>query len=189
MNLTLFRSVRKRLFRRLQTRNIPLDRLLTGGFAEREHRLLRDSPHVAFLREFGEADDVDPERFRQSPYYEHALGDIARSGSFFGIDDPDRIIEQARYFHALHRAIRDGIPPPPPTESHRPGDLHSADPLPRVARVRGRRYFVIKDGHHRCAIHYVLGRRTIRARVIGRALLSAHDLDSILRAAGRDHAR
>lgn len=185
----MFRSVRKRLFRRLQTRDIPLDRVLTGGYAEREHRLLRDSPHVAFLREFGEADDVDPERFRLSPYYEHALGDIARSGSFFGIDDPDRIIEQARYFHALHRAIRDGIPPSPPTGSHDPGDLRSTDPLPRVARVRGRRYFVIKDGHHRFAIHYVLGRRTIRARIIGRALLSARDLDSLLRAAGREYAR
>ena len=146
----LARSVRKRLFRRLQTRDIPLDRVRTGGYAEREHRLLRDSPHVAFLREFGEADEVDPERFRQSAYYAHGLGDIARSGSFFGIDDPDRIIEQARYSTrctaiATARLASTG-------RIHDPGDLFCRPaPVARCA-AGGTGHW---DGHHRCAIHYV----------------------------------
>lgn len=164
---------------RLQLRAVRLDRLVTGGFAEVEHRLLGDSPHVEFLREFGGADTIDLEKFRRSSYYRHACGDIKRLGSFFGITDPNRIVEQAEYFLALHRAVRDngGIALP----NARAGNTqHHSRTDPLVAPVAGRAFYVIKDGHHRCAVHFVLGRETIPARVGGTARLTASELDSLL---------
>ncbi|HXG00012.1 MAG TPA: glycosyltransferase [Bacteroidota bacterium] len=160
----------------LTLRSVPVDRLLTGGYAELKHCLLENSPHVRFLREFRDAERIDPTRFQQSDYYRHACGDIATFGSFFGITDPARIIDQAYYFLDMYRTLRNGSDLSLEERYLDRNGFHSRDGHLKVARVRGTEYFVIKDGHHRFAAYYVLGKRTVKVRIAGKAKITWSEL-------------
>lgn len=160
----------------LTLRSVPVERLLTGGYTEMKHCLLENSPHVRFLREFRDAERIDPIRFQQSDYYRHACADIATFGSFFGITDPARIIDQAYYFLDMYRTLRNGYGLSLKEQYLDRSGFHSRDGRLKVARVQGTEYFVIKDGHHRFAAYYVLGRRMVKARVLGKANISWAEL-------------
>lgn len=156
---------------RLTARRIPLDKLLTGGFTERKHCLLDHSPHVKFLREFRSAATIDLERFTKTDYYKHGCEDIAVFGSFFGITQPERVIERAQVFLDLYRAIKNGTP-----ARHASNDPSVPEEFLSVAKIAGSDYYVIKHGHHRFAVHYVLGRRSVRAKVLGNAKVTWQEL-------------
>ncbi len=160
----------------LMLRSVPVDRLLTGGFTELKHCLLENSPHVRFLREFRDADRIDPTRFQQTEYYRHGCADIATFGSFFGIAEPSRIIDQAQYFLDMYRTLRNGHGTTLDERYLDRDGFHSHEGHLKVARVRGTEYFVIKDGHHRFAAYYVLGRRTVKVRIVGDAKVSWSEL-------------
>lgn len=140
---------------------VPIARLRARPFGpDAGHVAVPDTPHVAFLREFADADDVDPGRFDGSPYDLMARDCIRRRGVFFGIRDPHQVLERARYFHALHRAIASNTPLPP---FHRAPDRSG---MPVVIPVSGSDLLQLHNGHHRTAIYHVLGRPTVRVRVV-----------------------
>lgn len=155
----------------LTARRIPLDKLLTGGFTERKHYLLDRSPHVQFLREFRNATTIDPVRFKSTEYYNHGCEDIAVFGSFFGITQPERVIERAQVFLELYRALKNGMP-----ASRATNDQSVPEEFLSVARIADTDHYVIKHGHHRFAAYYVLGRRSVRAKVLGKAKVTWEEL-------------
>jgi hypothetical protein len=162
--------------RTVEVRMIRLDQLVTAALSGRGHVLLADSPHVAFLREFGDAPGISLAALRQTAYYRHAVNDIGQLGSFFGITDPDRLDEQARYFLDLYRAIRREGPDAVDPRYGSRGRFRSMERYPTVANVTGGPYFVIVDGHHRCAACYAAGYEVIAARLLGAAPVSLETL-------------
>ena len=164
--------------RRFSLRTMTLDHVLTGGFTEWRHYALKDSPHVKFLEQFKDAPEIDPDRFKSTQYFHHGCEDIRNFGSFFGLTEPDRIIEQATYFLSLYRAMKDGTPlaAPPPNSDN---EFHSSETYPLVAQVAGSDYYVIKDGHHRIAASYVLRWRTVKARVVGTAKITLEEVSAM----------
>lgn len=172
---------RENIIVNIRLRDIPLDKVFTGGSGgaqfEFDRVLLKESCHVKFLRQFKDADKIDPQEFKKTEYFRHALIDINNSRPYFSTSNEDTIILQAEYFLRLYRSIRDNGY----TKNHvfrcDTAKGHSDNYYPRVARILNSKHYLIIDGHHRFSVYYVLGESSIKAEVIGRANIS---LDEIL---------
>ncbi|MEQ1759708.1 MAG: hypothetical protein ABL986_15425 [Vicinamibacterales bacterium] len=168
--------------------DIPLAHVYTGGYngdrqfdfantppdAWHPNYSLKDSPHVAFLRRFKDEPTVDPEAFKTTEYFRFGCKDIRIYGHFFGISDHDRLVRRASDFLELYRAVKSG-------SFGRdfvffPGDGYLRDSFLKVATILPLNNYLIRGGHHRFAIYCVLGRTTVKARVIGNAKISQEDI-------------
>ena len=169
-------------------RDIPLEHIYTGGFngdrqfdfehtpVERWHPsyLLKDSPHVKFLQQFKDAMEIDPEVFKTTEYFRYGCKDIRIYGDFFDILNEDGVIERAKQFLRLYRAVRDNACGK--DYVFIPGDSHPKDCFMKASRIPGSGNYLIRSGHHRFAIYYVLGRTTVKARILGKAKISYKEI-------------
>lgn len=172
---------RENIILNIRLRDIPLDKVFTGGSGgaqfEFDKVLLKESCHVKFLRQFKDADNIDPKQFKKTDYFRHALIDINNSRPYFGTSNEDTIILQAEYFLRLYRSIRDNGYKKNHVFRRDNEKGHSDNYYPRVVRILNSNHYLIIDGHHRFSVYYVLGKSSIKAEVIGRTNIS---LDEIL---------
>ena len=164
------------LVRRLDTKRVPMDRLLWGGeqgtpaakYARitnnflRPSTLLRDTPHVDLLQRFQLEKEslLEHEAFINTKYYRNALEALDITGNYFGCNKPDQIVMQARRFIAAFQGEKNkalgsslGI---------------SSRSMPvlvcRIAYSDG--CYEIVDGHHRLAIAYARGADRHRVHIL-----------------------
>lgn len=158
---------------------IDLNRVLVGGegrfTAEQWAELVGDyqqapvplsqSPHVEFFERQRRVGDkiLERDQFEQTRYYARAMDCIRYVGSLFGATTPEEVRDQARAFVRLYEHIRDHDPTP----VRFPCMLdHAAFGTPPVLLRTGTPGMLqIVDGHHRLAIHWVLGHRRVQAAV------------------------
>lgn len=155
---------------------VPIDKLLLGGdcglpgayYARLVNDPLRTSrpvsawPHTALLRQHAELGDriFDPAHLRQTPYYRNARQAIDYTGRYFSARTDAAVAQVARDFVARYQGEQ--IPPKGP-----PG-VHSslASSAITVRPLFASDFYEVVDGHHRAAIAYLRGEKTLSADCI-----------------------
>ncbi len=123
---------------------------------------LAESPHVRFLEQYRAMGETLflPKNLEQSAYYRNRME--------FPQPRPERALAEARAFVHLYQRIKKGdaaeVQWPPTQEGNSPPGS-----LPIVRLTLTPNTFQIHDGHHRLAIHWVLGHRKARATVLSAA--------------------
>ncbi|MFC1510454.1 hypothetical protein ACFL49_02220 [Candidatus Omnitrophota bacterium] len=173
---------------RFVLKDVSLEHVYTGGFngdnqfdyahtpPDRWHPnyMLKESPHVKFLQQFKDSTEIDNEAFKKSAYFRYALKDIRIYGDFFDNADEDKIVERANEFLKFYRAVKNNTCGK--NFMFFPGDAHPKDCFIKVSKIKDSEYYLIREGHHRLAIYYVLRRAFIKARVIGKAKISLKEI-------------
>lgn len=169
----------------LPRRTIPLNRILLGDEggipADRYARMLdapmRPStpieqwPHVALLQLFDESGEtiLSPSRFFETDYAKNALLCLDVLGHYFQAHSEEGIIRVARDF--LERYQRSGARAAQAAVETQHG--HSERHAPILVRpIRFSDCYQMIDGHHRAAIAWARGERTIRAAVVRPTVLT-----------------
>ncbi len=152
---------------RLQSRRVPLDRLLMGDQCGIEASLLAElledplypstpvscSPHLRFLQTYldmGEA-VLEPSHFYETAYYRFAAQCMDIVGEYFEARNDAELIQVARRFIDAYQGQARYV---------HPAQSHPRAPV-QVRPVRDSDYFQVIDGHHRLAILHLRGERTV----------------------------
>lgn len=139
------------------------------GNPRRASMLLRDSPHAQLLAQYRTLGEhlFDARTLEQTPYFKNAAEAVRLCGSYFGHRTPEGIAAQARAFVRLYERTARGDT----TEvefAHR-GRHTAAASLPVVRETLTRNTVQIRDGHHRLAVAWALGRHETAALISPRA--------------------
>ena len=170
----------------LPHRRIPLDRLLLGdegGIAAERYARMTDNPlrpstpiekwpHVALLRLFNEIGDeaLTPTRFHETDYAANARLCMDITGNYFRARTEDEILDVAKSFVGRYRSMAtdDG------RSSYKEPDMgHSAHGSPILVRpIRYSDCYQVIDGHHRAAVAWVRGEKSVDLAVVRPAVLT-----------------
>lgn len=112
--------------------------------------LIKNSIDVRFLKEFKDGTDVTDEEIKASEYYQWANEYMRTYGSFQGKKDEVALAQCCRDFLDLYRAFK-----------------KEAYTYPKVYRIANSDYCMVLDGHHRLACLYVLGKKMVKAEIVG----------------------
>jgi SAM-dependent methyltransferase len=169
------------IIRRIDIRTVDLRRILMGGegpfdagpWAEltkepaRASMLVSESPHVRLLEEYAALGErlFDWKHLRRTAYFQNAARAVEFCGSYFGHRTHEGIAEQVRAFVGLYQRMLRGDPGE--VRFTNPGAHSPAGSLPAVRETLTRNTFQVSDGHHRLAVAWMLGRREVRAAVVG----------------------
>lgn len=170
--------VRKRLYRVLPWRpwrvRVELDRIQLGvmgpqtaaQFAEATGDLLWpstrlvDGPHVELLRLVQQADaegrELTDDEVLASRYGRMALACLEHHGRYFWATDEKGVLEVARDFADRLRGA--------PRRAPRAHQSAPGSPI-LLAPIRWSRQYQVVDGHHRLALAWIRGERTVEAKV------------------------
>ncbi len=155
---------------------------MTGDW-NRPSTLLEHSVYVQFLEQYRLVGEkvFDSATFAQLPYFASALTCVQFWGDYFGQQNFEGILAQAKSFVDLYERVKSGDPTPVKF----PSDKDHTKPLfrPLVQETLTPHTFQVVDGHHRLAIAWVLGDRRARAATLQPPLPTP--LQSLVLAASR----
>ena len=165
---------------RPRVKEIDLRRTLVGGEGDHDsvkwaemtgdwHRpstLLENSIYVNFLEQYRRLGRkiFDATTFRQSAYFRNASTCVQLWGDYFGQQEPEGILAQAKSFVELYERIKNGDSGPVKFPSEK--DHAKPRSRPEVQETLTANTFQIVDGHHRLAIAWILGQRQVGATVL-----------------------
>jgi SAM-dependent methyltransferase len=180
--ITYGRTRWRDLVRKIGVRTIDLRRTLMGGegpfdagpWAEltgeprRASMLLSQSPHVRFLEEYRAVGErlFEWRHLRRTAYFQNAARAVEFCGSYVGHRIHEGIAEQAREFVSLYQ--RAAYADRTEVRFANTGAHSPAGSPPAVRETLTSNTFQVSDGQHRLAVAWMLGRREIRAAVVGR---------------------
>ena len=127
--------------------------------------LLKDSIYVEFLEEFKGKPVLNDSEIKESNYYKMILNHIKNHGAFNGKKDDASLLLYCRNFLDLYHFIR--------RKKFNSGSLfsrsinHTEDSYPLAFKILNTDHYMIYDGHHRASCQLVLGRRFIKAKILG----------------------
>lgn len=155
---------------KMRSFDLPLDKILSGGsngiraakYAEITNDFLLPSrpatlsPHVMLLEEYDRLgnDVLSDENFEKTPYYKAFAKCIDLTGSDF-YDDKAKIIDVARTFINQYKGIY-------LSNTVHPGQSSLGAPV-WVRPIRNSTCYELIDGHHRVALAFKRGQKTIKA--------------------------
>jgi SAM-dependent methyltransferase len=161
---------------RLFSRSVELEKCLMAGeggldclqFAEqigdlpRASKTIPNSPHYRLLREYQQHGDqlLDADRLAQTEYVANAKLCMQIDGNYFGATSLTGLLDQARSFIALYNAIRMNREFPCTPNYDRWHSVAGTLPVVRATLTDG--VVQVRDGQHRLAIEYALGRKVAR---------------------------
>jgi len=129
------------------------------GDLQRASRTLPNSPHVRLLLEYQKHGDqlLTDDRLAQTEYVANAKQCMQINGNYFGETTPAGLLDQARRFIALYDAIRMKKELPTIPTYNRWHSVAGTLPVVRATLTEG--VVQVRDGQHRLAIEYALGRK------------------------------
>ena len=126
---------------------------------------LPDSPYVRFLKDIVQNKQLlEQETFLEGhSYFKMAEVVLRQTGNYFGARTPAGITDQMQRFYQMYMAMCEGKAPGAADDFR-----HSQAGSPIVVnKILDSDCYEIKDGHHRAAAQYMMGRQYIRALVVG----------------------
>ena len=130
--------------------------------------LLSESPYVDILRLIDENPAIlnNKSEIVNTSYYKMCDVCIKHTGHFMGKKTSRGILSWIGEYYAFYQKIKKGSCCKTSSEFSNEG--HSkVDDLIQVFKLNNSEYYEIVDGHHRCAIYYLLGKKTIKSKVLG----------------------
>ena len=151
----------------------PLEEILEGPHGKHPEYLLKNSIYVKFLEKLKNKERAADAEIQETEYYFYSYRTIQTTGICRQSKTADELMAQCRYFLRLYEAIKDR------TYNGTYQDFitcenHSTDRYAWVSRIPRSPYSMIRDGHHRLACFYVLGKRFVKARIKGTLTHDVH---------------
>lgn len=128
--------------------------------------LLKDSMYVQFVETFKDKMFLTDDEIKESRYFKTAWTHVQTYGPFNGRSDQAALLQYCREFLNLYQALKTKY------KVSWLSLLTAALDNRRYGYATGFRilnsdYYMVYDGHHRSACHYVLGRRFLKLKILG----------------------
>lgn len=150
----------------LEFNNIMVE-IVNSNNSKYHYYLIKNDVDIQFIRKFKDKPSITNKEIALTKYYQEACMDIQAYGNHQNMKDELSLFSYCRRILELYQILKkkEGVS----LYLRFINDLidHYKYGYPSAFKISNTNYYMVYDGHHRLACQYLLGKRFIKAKIIG----------------------